>query len=311
MSENEVDFHRLMDLNFQVFSFVMGLCLGSFLNVVISRLPERLSIVLPPSRCPKCEKPIAWYDNIPLVSWLVLLGRCRSCRAPISARYPTVELLVGLLALAVARQFGLTPLAVCFLIFVVLLVAITYVDLDTWHIPDVLVFPGIAIGLIGSIAFNPGMRWWEPVLGAAGGFAIFAAIAYLGTWAFKKEAMGQGDWSLMAMIGAFLGWKAWLPVIFLSSLQGAAVGLLLMALGRGETGTASTPAPAGDPPAPTVAHGEATSASESAEGREDDDDWVPPRHAVPFGPFLAMAAMEQLFFGDWILETYQHLLHGM
>ncbi len=319
-----------MQLYYEVVAFAVGLVVGSFLNVVIARVPEGQSIVAPRSRCPKCGGAIAWYDNVPVLSWLWLGARCRRCRQPISARYPTVELLTGLLALALARAHPFGPWAVALFLFVSLLVAVTYIDLDHWLIPHALTWPGIVLGLVARV-FAPDsatavQRVLAGALGAVGGFAAFALVGWLGAKAFKKEALGQGDWWLLAMIGAFLGWKALLPVVLLASLQGALVGIALILLGRSETGKrpASAPAAEGGTPVPEIGSGPAetlapapapvgetapaggTPATEEAE--DEEDDWVPPKNAVPFGPFLALAAMEQLFVGGWLFHLYDRLL---
>jgi leader peptidase (prepilin peptidase)/N-methyltransferase len=306
----------------QVFALLFGACVGSFLNVVIARVPEGLSIVHPPSRCPKCLAPIRWFDNIPVLSWLLLRGRCRGCSAPISARYPAVELLTGLLALALVQRFGLGLRApVCF-VLVALLVAITYIDVDHWIIPHALTWPGIVFGLATSFV-DPGRTPLESLLGALGGFFGFAAVAWLAAKAFRKEALGQGDWWLLGMIGAFLGYQALLPVVLLASVQGSVLGILLLLVGRSEPGTAEHATPESAKPetsepetsepasAPEPATPPSEADSPAAAGNDavdEEDDWVPPRNAVPFGPFLALGALEQLFFGDVLYGLYDRLL---
>lgn len=284
-------------LLFETFSFLVGLCVGSFLNVVIARVPEGLSVVRPASRCPGCESPIAWYDNLPVLSWLLLRARCRRCKTRIASRYPAVELLTGLLALALARQFGPDPAALSMFVFVSLLVAITYIDLDHWIIPHVLTWPGILLGL-GVSFYSPLVGPLDAVIGAVGGFAVFALVGLVGAKVFKKEALGQGDWWLLAMIGAFLGWQSLLPVIVLASLQGSVVGILLIVVGRNETGEA-------------VTEGAPADSSPKVDLDDEEDDWVPPRNAVPFGPFLALAALEQLFAGDQIRAVYESVLEKL
>ena len=293
---------------YHLFAALVGLTIGSFLNVVIARVPEGRSVVHPGSSCPNCRSQIRWYDNVPVLSWLVLRGRCRACRWPIPSRYPTVELLTGLLFFAVARTQppGLWTLAL--LVFVSLLVAATYIDLDHWIIPHVLTWPGIAIGLAAN-TFSPGRSWRDAAIGVGSGFLVFALVGWFGSKLFKKEALGQGDWWFLAMIGAFLGWQAILPVILLSSLQGALVGGLLMFLGR-RLGHH-------EPRAEGERSGNAVAVKKDAEtpaddGEDEEDDWEPPAHAVPFGPFLALAALEQLFFGellaDWHLRAVAALV---
>lgn len=320
---------------FQWLAFFAGLCVGSFLNVVIARVPAGESVVHPRSRCPKCGHMIQWYDNIPLVSWMLLRGRCRQCSVSIPVRYPMVELLVGLLALALVRYFGPDPRALIYFVFVAILVAVTYIDLDHWIIPHVLTWPGIAIG-IGTSFINPDITPFDAAVGAGAGFGVFALLGVVGTAIFKKEALGQGDWWFLGLIGAFLGWKALLPVILLASLQGAAVGVLLILLGRSEPGEnaeeAQSPslAPAGAPaqaleaPTESAAPVETASSDEPAavaeteqvsasgeEDEEDEDDWVPPKHAVPFGPFLALAALQQLFLGPSLFSAYERMIERL
>lgn len=294
---------------YEVVAFIVGLNIGSFLNVVIARVPEGLSIVHPGSRCPRCQAPIRWFDNLPIVSWMLLGAKCRACRLPIPFRYPAVELLTGLLALAIAREYPPGPWAALLFGFVCLLVAATYIDLDHWIIPHVITWPGIVLGIVAG-RFSPDHSMADAVYGALGGFGVFALVGIVGSRVFRKEALGQGDWWFLAMIGAFLGWKALLPVILLASLQGAVVGILLIVLGRGEKGpeasergdsdaAASNPSPeASQPPETQPANGSS----------EDEDDWVPPENAVPFGPFLALAALEQLFLGDALMDVYVSIL---
>ncbi len=296
---------------YELVAFLVGLNIGSFLNVVIARVPEGQSVVHPRSRCPRCKSEIRWFDNIPILSWALLLrGKCRGCGLPISPRYPTVELLTGLLAYAIAREHPPGPWSGALFVFACLLVAATYIDLDHWIIPHVLTWPGIVIGIAAS-HFAPDHALLDGVWGALGGFGIFALIGLIGIVLFKKEALGQGDWWLLAMIGAFLGWKALLPVILLASLQGTVVGLLLIALGRSETGEAPAPEnQASDAPSLDAPNSEAPANAESAEveAAEEEEEWVPPKNAVPFGPFLALGALEQLFLGDWLAQFYGELL---
>ena len=331
MPEQTPELEHMLSLNFQFFSFLLGLCLGSFLNVVIARLPEGLSIIKPRSRCPKCKKMIGWSDNIPFVSWLLLGGKCRSCHASISPRYPIVELLTGLLTLALARRFGMTPLALGYLVFIGVLIAISYIDLDYWIIPHELALIGGVVGVL-CVFFNPELRWWESLLGAALGYGGFALLALVATYVFKKPALGHGDWYLLAMIGAFLGWKALLPVVLIASLMGSVVGIVLIAMGRGEPGPQlategahaagdSTSVTEGAPSreatsadgasAPVAEREGAQAPAEIPHPDEDDENWVPPKNAVPFGPFLALGAMLQLFAGDWLRDSYFHLMSSL
>ncbi|WP_373044957.1 prepilin peptidase [Vulgatibacter sp.] len=273
-----------------VVAFLFGTLVGSFLNVVIARVPTGMSVVKPRSRCPGCERPIAGYDNVPIVSWLLLRGQCRRCGIRISPRYPFVELAVGLLAVAAVRQFGPSWWAVAAFGFLAVLVALTYIDLDHWLLPRSITIPFIAIGLgVSLIPGAPGIA--SSAMGAAAGFAAFVVLGFLAEKILKKEALGGGDVWLLAMIGAWLGVESLLPVVLLASLQGAVIGgFLLIAARRRQQATAMAP------PKPT--------------GDADLDDWVPPEGAVPFGPFLALGAAEYLFFGERLVDWYLGLLAG-
>ncbi|OGR33190.1 MAG: peptidase A24 [Desulfuromonadales bacterium GWD2_61_12] len=212
---------------FFVLAFVLGSVIGSFLNVCIYRIPAGQSVVFPASRCPGCLAPIRWYQNIPVVSYLLLRGRCAGCRSRISARYPLVEALTGLLFVLVLHRFGLQWAVIVFWIFAAALVVITFIDIDHQIIPDVISLPGIVVGFLCTFALFP-QGWISSLLGIlAGGGSLYVVAAGYEFFA-KKEGMGGGDIKLLAMIGAFLGWKAILPVIFISSLLGSLVGVPLM-----------------------------------------------------------------------------------
>ena len=208
---------------------VFGLMIGSFLNVCIARIPEGESIVSPGSRCPRCRTPIRWYDNLPVLSYLVLGGKCRSCREPISARYPAVELITAiafaLQAFHVGDDFVLLASR---LIFTAILIVLFGTDYDVQRLPNVLTLPGLVIGLAFSAVQPPGLR--DAVIGALLGAGILQGIR-LAWYALRGvEGMGFGDVKMLAMIGAFLGWKQVLVVLFLASLAGATIGLTLAAL---------------------------------------------------------------------------------
>lgn len=214
--------------------FLLGLCAGSFLNVCIRRLPKGESIVLPRSHCPDCGHPLAWFENIPLLSFACLRGRCRRCRKPISWRYPFVEFLTGLLFVIYGAAFGLTAKTAALLIFACILVALTMIDWAEGILPDELTLGGLVVGLAASAAVPQLQGAGRPLsglllslVGAAVGFGVLALIRALGTLAFRREAMGAGDLKLLAMIGAFLGWQAALLTVFLSSLLGSVVGVSL------------------------------------------------------------------------------------
>lgn len=210
-----------------LFSFILGAVIGSFLNVCIYRIPAGLSIVSPASRCPQCETAIRWYQNIPIISWLVLGGRCAQCSAKISIRYPLVEALTGTLFLGVFWTFGLHGATLVYWLFAAALIVITFIDFDHQIIPDVISLPGIIVGFLCSF-FVPWVSWIDSLLGilVGGGSLLLVAVAY--EFLTKKEGMGGGDIKLLAMIGAFLGWQAVFPVIFISSLVGTAVGIPVM-----------------------------------------------------------------------------------
>jgi leader peptidase (prepilin peptidase)/N-methyltransferase len=211
----------------QVFVFILGCCLGSFFNVVIYRLPAKLSIVQPGSHCPRCSRPIAFYDNIPLISYLILMGKCRHCRAPISFRYPMVEALTGTIALLLFQQYGFSMQLLGESIFVSLLILIAFIDLDTFTIPNILSLPGIAAGLAFSF-LTPRLSWQDSLLGIllGGGFLYAVAVAY--QFFRRQEGLGGGDIKLLAMIGAFLGSAGVLFTIMLASVVGAMAGIAVM-----------------------------------------------------------------------------------
>lgn len=278
-----------MELFIPIFAFVFGACVGSFLNVVIARLPKGESIVRPASRCPHCHRGIRWHENVPILSWLLLRGRCRGCKRGISLRYPLVELAAGLLALAALRHFGVGPWAVAAFLFLAVLLALTYIDLDHWLLPRNITIPFMLVGLGASLlAGGPGIV--SSALGAAAGFASFTFVGWAAERLLQKEALGGGDVWLFAMIGAWLGIEALLPVALLASSQGAIAGILLLWAVR-RPGKTALP-----PPKPT--------------GDEELDAWVPPEGALPFGPFLALGAAEFLFFGKSLMAWYLGLLSG-
>jgi leader peptidase (prepilin peptidase)/N-methyltransferase len=211
----------------QIFFFILGCILGSFYNVVIHRLPSGQSIVRPASRCPACGSAIAAYDNIPLASYLLLGGRCRRCRETISLRYPLVEGLSGLLALLLFRRYGLHPQFAVEFIFCSLLIIITMIDLDTMEIPDVLSLPGIVLGFALSF-LTPGLLWWQSLVGIIAGGGIFYLIAVGFERVRHKEGLGGGDIKLLAMIGAFIGWRGVAFTILASSISGTIIAIPLM-----------------------------------------------------------------------------------
>lgn len=206
-----------------LFVFLLGSILGSFLNVCIYRLPKKESILSPPSHCPHCGEPIRFYDNIPILSYLLLGGKCRHCKEHISLRYPVVEGLSGLLSLALFIKYSLTAQFLLLLLFAAALIIITFIDLDYQIIPDIISIPGIFLG-IGASFFIPTMSWFESLFGIliGGGFLLLVAIGY--KWVTGREGMGGGDIKLLAMVGAWLGWKAIPFILFSSSLIGVLIG---------------------------------------------------------------------------------------
>jgi len=318
-----------------------------FINVVIARVPAGLSVVHPRSRCPRCLAPIAWYDNLPVLSWLLLRARCRGCGLPISARYPLVELLVAGLAGLAAWRHGLEgagpAVALVELTFVSLLVALAFIDLDTWLLPWALTLPLAAVALAaGAAGLTPAGSLGAAALGGALGFGAFLAVHLVGEKVFHREALGFGDVVLLGGIGAYLGPRGLLPVILLSSVQGAVIGIALLLVGKGEPGPDPTatptsdraegapeatpvpplasdqPHPAGpalatDEPATTTTPSSTPTSTPTSTADPDpapaehppslEEDWIPPRHAIPYGPFLALAALEWLLLAGPIVAA--------
>jgi len=217
--------------------FVFGLVFGSFANVVIYRLPKGKSIVKPGSRCPACNKDILWHDNIPLVSYLLLRGKCRFCKKHISARYFLVELISGVLFYLIYRYFGMNIRFFVYTLFAFSMLIMGFIDIDTYLISDVIVLPGLVLGLAFSAAFphiHYDLTRAESVLYSitgillGGGLLLF--LGMVGKLLFRKEAMGGGDVKLLAMVGAFLGWKSVFMTIFFSSLLGSLISVTLILL---------------------------------------------------------------------------------
>lgn len=251
--------------------FIFGAVVGSFLNVCIIRVPQHESIVSPGSHCPRCKSMIAFYDNVPLVSYLFLSGRCRACGERISFRYFVVELLMASLSVALYYQFGLSLAFAVGFVFVAALIVISFIDLDVRIVPDVISLPGIIAGLVFSVigrylVGDPFELVPSPIsslIGILAGGGFLLALA----WAYESftgvEGMGGGDIKLLAMIGAFLGWPAIPLTLFFSSLGGSVVGLTAMLV--------------------------------KGVGR---------RYALPFAPFLCFGAILYLFFGKDLMRLY-------
>ena len=210
----------------------LGLAVGSFLNVCIHRVPARASVVSPPSRCPACGYQLRWSDNIPVLSYVLLRGRCRQCRASISIRYPIVELVTMAVFVLHWWMFGWSALMVVRLAFACALVILFAIDLEHHLLPNVITLPGIAAGLIVSTVFPPGLR--DALIGMAAGGGVLWLIGEAYYRFSGQEGMGGGDVKMLAMIGAFLGWKLMLVTLVLSSVAGALIGIVVIALRRGD-----------------------------------------------------------------------------
>jgi len=209
----------------------LGAIIGSFLNVCVHRLPREQSVAWPPSACPNCGHLLAWYENVPVVSYLVLRARCRKCRAPISARYPIIEALTALMFLAGMWYYGPSLLLAQRLLLGCVLVVLFAIDLEHHLLPNVITLPAIAIGFIFSFFTEPG--WVASLIGIAlgGGFLFAVAEAYYRIR--KEEGLGMGDVKMLAMIGAFLGWKLTIVTLMMASFTGTLVGIGVLASGRG------------------------------------------------------------------------------
>lgn len=261
--------HLVLDL----YAALVGLVTGSYLNVVIHRLPRGESTVLPRSRCPACGGAIRPLDNVPLVSWLALGGRCRRCRARISPRYPAIEALTAVLFVLCMERFGPSPAAAAAALFCALMIALAGIDIEHFLLPDRITLPGIVAG----IALQPLVGWtgsgwsgvaWAAFGAAAGGGMLLAAY---GLWWLvrREEGLGLGDVKMLAMIGAFLGWRGVLVSVLIGAGTGAVFGLGLIALGRGGM-----------------------------------------RSKLPFGAFLALGGLVALFFGRALVRLYVETAFG-
>jgi len=216
-----------------VLAFCFGAVIGSFLNVCIWRLPAGQSIVYPPSRCPQCGARVRNVDNIPLVSYAILRGRCRACRNPISMRYPLVEALTGGMFVLLLLRFGPVPMVAAYALLVAALIVITFIDLDHQIIPDAISLPGIAVGLALSLV-GYGPPFVDSAIGVLLGGGLLYAVAVGYAALAGREGMGGGDIKLLAMIGAFLGWSNVLVTLILGSFVGALVGIAVIAVSGGD-----------------------------------------------------------------------------
>lgn len=283
-------------------AFPFGLIVGSFANVVIHRLPLGESVVFPPSRCPKCRAPIRPWQNLPVISWIFLRGRCASCGEPISARYPAIELLHGLGFALIVWRFGPRPFTFLLLLFFVAMAVLAFIDWDHQILPDVITLPGVLIGVAGS--FLPGalIGWREAALAALFGYVAFFFVAEGYARLRGIEGLGQGDWKLAAMMGAFLGVQRLMLTVFLASLTGMTYGLIqAWRLRREELRLPAAPESVDLLPL-------SLEPALSAEPVESPPPALEPvsigKYKLPFGTFLAGCAVFVLFYGDPILLWY-------
>ncbi len=307
-----------MDIGFALAIFAMGLAFGSFLNVCIYRLPRDLSVVHPGSTCPTCEKPIHFYDNVPILSWLILRGRCRNCQAPITPRYLVVELLTGAIFLACYWHFGLTLALLKYCTFGFLLLGLIFTDAETKLLPDKMTLPGLALGLGFSLVVPindlvsqllPGMfvlhngshiSWQlvsllDALMGAAVGSSFIYGVGAIYLRARGVEGMGFGDVKLMAMVGAFLGIRLTIFTLFAASITGSLFGLwTVLAVWLKRTRRRMK------------RHRE--SAQESRRRGWASATIAFRRYQMPFGVFLAGMAIIASFFGNAFLRWYWGLL---
>jgi leader peptidase (prepilin peptidase)/N-methyltransferase len=214
-----------------IVAVVLGLLVGSFLNVCIHRLPRRESVVWPASHCPSCRRDLSWYENVPLVSWLALRGRCRSCGMPISMQYPIVEAVTGALFGACYFWYGPTALGVVRALFGCAMIVLFVIDLQHRILPNVITLPGTMVGLVLSVVLPPG--WVSSLVGVLLGGGLLLAISEAYYRLRGIEGLGMGDVKMLAMIGAFLGWQLALVTLMLASFGGAALGMALLATRRG------------------------------------------------------------------------------
>lgn len=252
---------------FYALSFVLGLCIGSFLNVIIYRLPLEKSIVAPRSNCPNCSFLIPWYFNIPIFSYLILRGKCANCKTPISIRYPIVELLTGVGFFLVAYNHENIFYWPFGFFFISALISSSFIDLDHWIIPDKVTYPGMLIGLVSSL-FTPQFQFIIPsLIGSIMGLIFGGGILLLIAWLYHKlsgnEGLGGGDIKLLAMIGAFLGVQGALITLIISSVIGSLLGIFLILLKRRDG-----------------------------------------KSAIPFGPFLSLGAVGAFFWGPILWHWY-------
>lgn len=301
---------------FRVFAFAWGAIWGSFANVVIYRWPLGLSVMRPASRCPHCEKPVRWFDNVPIFAWFWLRGRCRDCKAPFSPRYALVEAMYAVSALAIVelllRSHGDAAMPVFFALFFVRFAFVwglltgSFIDLDTMLLPTVITRGGVVLGVAANLLL-PGVGWKASLAGAALGYAIPYAFHFVWERFLKRPGMGLGDAELLAMVGALLGHQAVLFALFAGSLQGIAATLISKATGWKLT--PDVPADYWDDEEEEEGEGDGKEATEPA--KVDPNAGQPlMRTMLPFGPFLALGGIEYLLGGDRLLRAYLSVLQG-
>jgi leader peptidase (prepilin peptidase) / N-methyltransferase len=294
------------------FIFVFGLVIGSFLNVCILRIPEDLSIVTPGSRCPRCETPIKWYDNVPVLGWLWLRGKCRTCALPISPMYPVIELATGLLFVACYLEFGLTQTTVKWLFFTSLIIVLTITDLGVRLLPDLVNWPGFVAGVFfsafvppndGSAAYlsaallhrilpRPVEGVLDALLGAAFGSFLLWAVAATYKRVRGREGMGMGDVKMMAMVGAFLGIRGAFLTILLGTLLGTIVGVTIIVILYIAGWHRKL----------------AARASRRGLGSINALRWtIASQYQLPLGTFLGTAALLVVYFGPTMLQQWSQL----
>jgi len=267
---------------------MVGLLFGSFANVVIARFPvmlqrqwqqdcaetlgqpvspaPRFNVAVPGSQCPACKTSLRWYENIPVISYFLQMGKCRHCRSAISSRYPLVEIYSALLTAFAIATFGFNALGWSYALFIYALMVLTFIDKDHMLLPDQLTLPLVWLGLLVSLQLSP-VSPTDAIIGAAAGYLSLWSVYWLFKLVTGKEGMGYGDFKLLAAIGAWLGWQMLPMIILLSSVIGALYGIAMILLRRHQQGK-----------------------------------------PMPFGPFLALAGIVALFFGDWLYSTYWHWL---
>ncbi len=274
---------------FFVVSGVVGAMVGSFLNVCVHRMPKGLSIVKPGSACPKCATPIRWYDNFPVLSWVLLGAKCRTCKARIHWQYPLVELITCLLFLAVYWKFGMTLASPVYMALMAALVLVTFIDLADWTIPNEVTFPGMPLGIACSVVAmlypESGLLLDKPLMSFVGllvGGGSLYALDMLSLLIMKKRGMGFGDVKLLAMLGAFFGPLGVLVIVVISSFFGSVIGITMILITRGKR--AQAPAP--------------------KDSEDDFDAMTPGGHYLPFGPYLVLGGITYVFYGPQIIQRY-------